>query len=54
MLISACLLNDLHLSFLLQQFDIGNQWFELASTITPVSQANRLTKCANYAKTQVG
>ena len=36
--------------FLLQRFDIGNRWFELASTITLVSQANRLTKYASHPK----
>ena len=39
----VCLRDHLILDFLLQQFETGNRWIELASTITLVLQANRLT-----------
>ena len=37
--------------FLLERFGMRTGGFELASTITLVFQANRLTKCASHTKT---
>ena len=40
----VCLLDELILGFCYSNFDMGNRWIELASTITLVLQRNRLTK----------
>ena len=47
-LVFVCLRDDLVLAVLLQQFQQEIGGLELASTITLVSQANRLTKCASH------
>ena len=47
-LVFVCLRDDLILAFWLQQLRRETGRFELASTITLVLQAKRLTKCASY------
>ena len=47
MSISTCLLDYLSLGFLLQQFEIGKDGFELTSTIILVFQRKRLTECTS-------
>ena len=46
--IFVCLLDELFLGFLLQQFDMENWWIWTRMTCTPVLQANRLNKCASH------
>ena len=46
----VCLRDHLILDFLLRQFETGNRWIELASTITLVLQANRLTNSQFWCK----
>ena len=43
----VCLLDELILGFCYSDLTLETGGFELASTMTPVLQANRLTKCAN-------
>ena len=49
-LIVVCLLDDLILSFCYRDLSWETGGLKLASTITPVLQANRLTKCASHPK----
>ena len=44
----VCLLDELILGFCYSDLTLETGGFELASTITLVLQANRLTKCASH------
>ena len=46
----VCLLDELILGFCYSELTLETNGFELASTITLVLQANRLTKCASHPK----
>ena len=48
-----CLLHELILGFGYSDLTLETGGFELASTITLVLQANRLTKCASYQHTSM-
>ena len=48
-LVFVCLRDDLILAFWLQQLRRETGRFELASTITLVLQAKRLTNCASHS-----
>ena len=47
----VCLLDEMILGFCYSDLTLETGGIELASTITPVLQANRLTKCASHPKT---
>ena len=47
---NVCLVDELILGFCYSDLTLETGGFELASTITPVLQANRLTKCASHPK----
>ena len=44
----VCLLDELILGFCYSDLTLETRGFELASSITVVLQANRLTKCARH------
>ena len=46
----ACLLDGSILDFCYRDLTLEISGFELASTITPILEANRLTKCASHPK----
>ena len=46
----VCLLDEMILGFCYSDLTLETGGIELASTITPVLQANRLTKCASHPK----
>ena len=46
----VCLLDELIVGFCYSNLTLETSGFELVSTITLVSQANRLTKCASHPK----
>ena len=48
--ISVCLRDELILAFCYMNLTLENGWYELASTITLVLQANLLTKCASHCE----
>ena len=49
----VCLLDKLILGFCYSDLTLETGGFELASTITPALEANRLTKCASHHQLKV-